>query len=376
MKVRFSYLKQKFANTDAIWERIKKTVAEGDFTLGKEVQEFERRFAEKMGVKYAVGVANGTDALILSLWALGVRAGDEVIAPANTFVASLGAIGLLQAKPVLVDVGPDYVMDVSKVEEAITPKTKAIMPVHFCGNPVDMSALMEIADRRGIPVVEDACQAFLARHKGKCVGNFGKTGCFSLHPLKILNVWGDGGVITTNDGELYKSLKLLQNHGMQTRDHLPVWPCYNSRLDSVHAAVANHQIDGVPAEVRQRRTNAAYYDLELSKLAGVHVIERVPENQSVFHLYFFEVSAGIRDQLYQYLQEHGVDAKIHYPVPLYLQPGLVEKLGHIRGDFPAADAQCDRIITIPVDELLTWEQREYVVATIKNFFADRYSGAI
>ena len=371
MNIRFSYLKEKFTKyfAEHIFERIwSDVVSSGDFTLGKAVTEFETRFAQKMGVKYAIGVANGTDALELSMWAAGVRAGDEVIAPANTFVASLGAIGNLQARPVLVDIGHDYVMDVSKVAAAITHKTRAIMPVSFCGNPVDLDPLFEIAKRYNLKVIGDNCQSYLAEYKGKCVGSMEYTGCFSLHPLKILNCWGDGGVITTNDEEVYKEIRLHQNHGMADRNTYTRFPCRNSRLDSIHAVVCNTQIDDVPSNVAKRRDNAKYYDDNLKDT--VYIIKRNPERLSVYHLYFIEVDYDIRDTLYQFLIDAGIEVKIHYKTPLYLQPGL-EVLGYKRGDFPVADMICDRIITLPVDELVTREMQNYVISKIKEFFKCR-----
>ena len=367
MNVRFSYLKEKFSKPNAyrifdkIWEEV---VSTGDFTLGKSVKEFEETFAKLMGVKYAIGVANGTDALELCLWANGVRAGDEVIVPANTFVASLGAVGNLQATPVLVDIGKDYVIDPDKIEEAITPKTAAIMPVAFCGNPVNMTRIQEIATKHGIKVVVDACQAYMSSWDNVCMGASGDCGAFSLHPLKILNVWGDGGVITTNSKSLYDELKLLQNHGLQDRDTITRFPCRNSRLDSIHAVVANMQLGDTPYNVARRRTNAEYYDTNLK--GAVHIIDRDPRAKSVYHLYFIEVNKDIRDQLYNYLIEHGIEAKIHYKTPLYLQPGLKE-LGYKKGDFIMADYLCDRIITLPVDELVTTEMQSFVIDKIKAF---------
>lgn len=372
MKVRFSYLKEKFNEevAEAIWQRMKATVTAGDFTLGAEVREFEKRFAELMGAKYAIGTGNGTDSLELSLWAAGVRAGDHVIAPANTFVASLGSIGNLQATPSLVDVGPNYVIDASKIERAITPKTKAIVPVSFTGYPCDMDEIMAISNKYNIPVITDDCQSYLAEYKGKCVGNFGFAGCFSLHPLKILNVFGDSGAITTNDENVYREIKLLQNHGLQTRDLISRFPCRNSRMDSIHAAVANFQLDDVRDNVRKRRCNAAYYDFKLKEIPGVHVEARRDDIQSVYHLYFFEVDAYVRQSLYEFLLERGIEAKIHYIVPLYQQPGLAW-LGYKKGDFPVADSQCSRIITIPVDENVTIEMQNYVISTIKEFMQSK-----
>lgn len=372
MKVRFSYLKEKFSDPDKIWARVKETVLAGDFTVscdrraGKEVFEFEQKFAKLMGCKYAVGVANGTDALELSLYLAGVRAGDEVIAPANTFVASLGAIGNLQARPVLVDMAPNYVIDPDKIEAAITPKTKAILPVHFCGNPCDMDKIMAISEKHGIPVIEDACQAYLAEWKGKCVGNFGLAGAFSLHPLKILNVWGDGGVVTTNNEQFYEELKLLQNHGMETRDKITRFPCRNSRLDAVHAAVANAQIDETPINVELRRQNARFYDEKFAGIPGVGFPNRFDDGLSVFHLYFIEVASGLRDHLYNFLEAAGIECKIHYRLPLYQQPGL-SGLGYKPGAFPVADTQASRYITLPVDELVTNEMRSYVVDKVREF---------
>jgi dTDP-4-amino-4,6-dideoxygalactose transaminase len=346
-----------------MWSQV---VESGDFTLGRAVHEFEKNFAKLIGVKHAIGVANGTDALELSLWMAGVRFGDEVIVPANTFVASLGCIGNLQAKPVLVDIGLDYVMDPELIEAAITPKTKAIIPVHFCGNPVDMDKVMAVANKHGLAVIEDACQAYMAKYKDKYVGGFGLTGAFSLHPLKILNVWGDGGMITTNNDKIADELRLLQNHGLQDRDTITRFPCRNSRLDSIHAVVGNMQIMDTPVNVERRRSNAAYYDGALR--GHVHVINRDPDKQSVFHLYFIEVSAELRDKLYNYLLSAGVEAKIHYKTPLYLQPGLAG-LGYEKGRFPVSDELCDRIITLPVDEFVTREMQDYVIKAVKEFMA-------
>lgn len=369
MNVRFSYLKDKFPKDvaykifDKMWSDV---VSTGDFTLGKAVTDFEKKFAALMSVRFAVGVANGTDALELSLLVNGIQPGDEVIAPANTFVATLGAIGNVKAVPVLVDIGPDYVMNADNIERVITKKTKAIMPVHFTGEPCDMDKIMMVAKKHNLMVIEDACQAYLARFKGRCVGTFGNCGAFSLHPLKILNCWGDGGVVTTNDERLYKELKLLQNHGMQDRDTYIRFPCRNSRLDSIHAVVCNMQLDDTPKGVIQRRKNAKYYDDALADV--VYIPPRSPDFQSVFHLYMFEVAAGKREPLYRFLVDAGIEAKVHYRTPLYLQQGL-SSLGYQRGQFPVADDVCDRIITIPVDENVTKEMQDFVIAKIKEFMA-------
>lgn len=367
MKVRYSYLPQKFKGClepgHPILEGMKALLESGDFTLGKSVQEFERKFAKLVGAKYAVGVANGTDALRISLRMAGVGPGDEVITAANTFVASAGCIDELFAKPVFVDMADNYVLDAEKLEEKITRKTKAIIPVWFTGEPPEMDMIMRIANGNGIPVIEDACQAVLAEYKGKCAGNFGIAGAFSLHPLKNLNVWGDGGMITTNSEEFYEKIKLYRNHGMVNRDQIAHFGC-NSRLDSLQAIVGNYLIEETRDTVAKRRENAAYYDSQLRAIPGVHLIERSSYTKSCFHLYFFEVSEAHRNDLLQFLQEQGIEAKIHYPIPLQGALGLK---GYGREDFPVAYRQSDRILTVAVDEHITKDQQDYVIERIRFF---------
>ena len=211
MKVRYSYLRQQFSNSDDLWLKLKRFVSTGDFTLGKPLLEFERKFAKLMGVKYAVGVNSGTDAIKLSLKVLGIKAGDEIITAANTFVATVGAITELGAKPVFVDCDDTFCMDVNLIEKKITKKTKAIVPVHFTGYMTNMPALMALSKKYKIPIIEDACQSILANINKKNAGTWGIAGSFSLHPLKNINVWSDGGVITTNNYSMYKKILLLRN---------------------------------------------------------------------------------------------------------------------------------------------------------------------
>ena len=227
MKVRYSYLPQQFGDIDDLWDQLKAFVPTGDFTLGGPLEEFEQQFAELIGTRHAIGVGSGTDALKLPLKALGVGHGDEVITTANTFIATVGAINEIGARTVFVDCDDTFCMDVDQLEAAITPRTKAIMPVHFTGYMTDMPKLMEIAARHNLPIVEDACQALLADIGGKRSGTWGAAGGFSLHPLKNLNVWGDGGVIVTDNDEMNASLRLLRNHGMRNRDEIEIlWiPC-------------------------------------------------------------------------------------------------------------------------------------------------------
>lgn len=370
MKIPFSYLKQKFTRetyekiTDKMWDDV---VADGDFTLGKAVTEFEHQFAELIGSRHAIGVANGTDAIRIALRVLGVGPGDEVICPANTFIASLGAVDELFAKPVLVDMSPYYVMDVGQIEASITAKTKAIVAVHFTGEMCEMDQLMMLSEKYKIPVVEDTAQGVLATFNGKCAGTFGAFGTFSLHPLKNLNVMGDGGMITTQDDELARKVRLYRNHGLFDRDTVESFGC-NSRLDSLQAVVGNTLIKETRDTVNRRRVNAHYYITQLAGVKGVTIRhERRPYVNSSYHLFFIEVDRSVRDALYNFMIDNGIEVKIHYKTPLYLQPGL-KHLGHVKGDFPMADVQCDRIITLKIDEHTTTEQQDYVVDTIKKFF--------
>ena len=218
MLVRYSYLQQQFGDCDDLWEKLKEFVHTGDFTLGKPLQEFEDKFANLIGTKHAIGVNSGTDAIKLSLKALGIEHGDEVITTANTFVATVGAISELGAIPVFVDCDDTFCMNVELLEAAITTRTKAIVPVHFTGYMTDMRKLLPIAEKHDLLVVEDACQSILGSIENKNAGTWGNAGAFSLHPLKNLNVWSDGGIIVTDNEVLYKDLRLLRNHGLADRD--------------------------------------------------------------------------------------------------------------------------------------------------------------
>lgn len=363
--VPYSYLQRQFANPEPILEEIKKVVMRGDFTLGKEVQEFEERFAKLIGSRYAVGVGTGTDALFLSLKALGIGAGDEVITTANTFVATAGAIHATGARIVFVDCNEKYVMNVDLVEKAITPRTKAIMPVHYAGQPVDMPKLMSLAERYKLPVVEDACQSIDAEVDGRRCGTIGVAGGFSLHPLKNLNVWSDGGVVTTNSKEICEKLRLLRNHGMSNRDEYAFYG-YNSRLDTVQAAVGNYMIGEVKETTDRRIEVARQYDAAFADLAP-HVTHppRSSKERCVYHLYM--LLAERRDELLKFLNDKGVEAKIHYPTPLHLQPAS-KHLGYKLGDFPVAERQAKMLVTLPVHQHLSQAEVEYVIETFRRFY--------
>ncbi|KPA24467.1 putative pleiotropic regulatory protein DegT [Leptospira interrogans] len=297
MQVRYSYLKQQFENCDDLWDELKRFVPTGDFTLGKPLIEFENQFSKLIGAKYAIGVNSGTDAIKLSLKALGVGFGDEVITTANTFVATVGAIAELGAIPVFVDCDDTFCMNVDLLEKVISKKTKAIVPVHFTGYMTDMRKLMPIAKKYNLPVVEDACQSILGAIENKKAGTWGNTGAFSLHPLKNLNVWSDGGVIVTDDEELAKNLRLLRNHGLIDRDNVEILGC-NSRLDTIQAVVGNWLIPNAVAISNKRIENANYYDQHLRSISQITLPPRPKDFRIVYHLYI--VFAENRDHLLDY----------------------------------------------------------------------------
>jgi dTDP-4-amino-4,6-dideoxygalactose transaminase len=367
MRVRYSYLRQQFGDCEDLWRELKAFVPTGDFTLGKPLAEFERRFADLIGVRHAIGVNSGTDAIKLALRACGVGHGDEVITAANTFVATVGAICELGARPVFVDCDDTFCMDVSKVERAITPRTRAIVPVHFTGYMTDMRKLNPIAQKHKLAVVEDACQAILGAIDGRNAGTWGRAGAFSLHPLKNVNVWSDGGLITTDDDALERELRLLRNHGLADRDNV-VLMGYNSRLDTLQAVVGNWLIPSAVDIANRRIENARRYDTGLGKLRQIRIPPRPAEMRVVYHLYI--VFAERRDALLEHCIAKGIEAKVHYPVPIYRQPAL-KHLGHRLGDFPVADRHTGEIITFPCDQHLSTEEIDYVIDTVGGFYRGR-----
>ncbi len=365
VRVSFSYLDRQFADVDAYLQDVKALVLSGEFTLGSHVAEFERRFAEMTGMPHAVGVGTGTDAIIMSLKALGVGPGDEVITTPTTFIATVGAIAMAGARPVFVDSEDGFVIDPSKIEAAVTPKTKAILPVHYTGNAADMPAIMTIAARHNLHVVEDACQSIGAAIDGKPVGSWGASACFSLHPLKNLNVWGDGGVVVTRSAELAEKLRLARNHGLKNRDEVVVFGG-NCRLDALQAVIGNRLIGQTPFITRQRIANADKYDAALADLSAfIRVPRRRPGVKHVYHLYILRATR--RDELVRYLNERGVEAKVHYPIPVHLQEAA-KYLGYKTGDFPVSEADAKQVITLPAHQHLTDAEIDYAIAGVRSFY--------
>ncbi len=364
MKVKYSYLGRQFANCDDLWRNLKSFVKTGDFTLGKQLLKFEKNFAKLIGTQYAIGVNSGTDAIKLSLKVLNIKSGDEVITAANTFVATVGAITEIGAKPVFVDCDDTFCMNIDLLEKKITKKTKAIVPVHFTGYMTNMPKLLKLSKKYKIPIVEDACQSILGAINKKNAGTWGEFGAFSLHPLKNINVWSDGGIITTNNKKYYEKLLLLRNHGLIDRDTVKICG-YNSRLDTFQAVVGNWLLPKAKSIANQRIKNAKYYDKKLGNLDEITIPPRPKNFKIVFHLYI--VFAKKRDQLLKYCLKKGIEAKVHYPLPMYIQESL-KFLKHKKGDFPVTDMHTKKIITFPCDQHIKKNEMNYIIKTVNNFY--------
>jgi dTDP-3-amino-2,3,6-trideoxy-4-keto-D-glucose/dTDP-3-amino-3,4,6-trideoxy-alpha-D-glucose/dTDP-2,6-dideoxy-D-kanosamine transaminase len=365
MQVNYPYLDEQFAEVEAHFADLRKLVASGEFTLGPFVEEFEHKFASFVGAKHAIGTNTGTGALIMALKAVGVKPGDEVITVPNTFIATIGAIIAAGARPVFVDSDQRYQIDVSQIDDAINEKTKAILPVHWAGCPCDIEAIADISKHRNVPVVEDACPSVGARVNGRHVGTFGLASGISMHPLKPLNVWGDGGIVITDDDEVNEFLRLYRNHGLVDRDHVSMWGI-NDRLQPFQAVIASRVLDDVDEQVNRRIANARLLDDGLGALGEfIHIPERLSGVKEVYQLY--QVGVKRRDELVSYLLSKEIDCKIHYPIPIHLQAAAAE-LGYKRGDFPVCESQADEILTLPAHQHITATQIEYIVDCIRDFY--------
>ncbi len=354
--------KQYADQREEILQALDRVMASGQYILGESVAQFEANFAALCQSKYAISVANGTDALVLSLKALGIGAGDEVITVPNSWVSSASCIVLVGAKPVFVDVLPDQNMDPECLEAAITPRTKAIIPVHLTGKCAEMDAILKIARQYGLFVIEDAAQAVGAQYHGTMAGSLGICGCFSLHPLKNLNGAGDGGVIVTNDQSLAEKLDLFRNHGLKSRNEIACWG-YNSRLDSLQAAILNCRLPKLSQTIVQRRNFAKTYSRLLNNV--VNCPEETPGCYDTYHL--FVIQTQHRDALQNYLAEHQIQTAVHYPVPIHLQPAA-RSLNYKEGDFPNVEKQSHQILSLPIHNSLSQKQIEFVSQAIIDFF--------
>lgn len=344
-------------------KEIKRVLSSGDLILREDVKRFEENLASFVRTRYAIGVNSGTDALFLALKAAGIGPGDEVITVVHTFAASVAVIVHCGAKPILVDVGEDFTMDVDKIEPLITEKTKAIIPVHLNGRVCDMKKLMALAEKYSLIIIEDAAQAMGAKFDGKRAGSFGLAGCFSLYPFKVLGAFGDAGALTTSDQNIAEKIRLLRDHGQKTKTEIV---CYgwNSRLDNLQAAILNIKFKYLPKWIKRRREIADLYNKGLS---GIQEVKLPPKSDGrhfdIYQNYVLRVEK--RDELFNFLKEKGVETLIKDPIPLHHQPAL----GLSNFSLPYTEQLAKEVISLPMYPELKNEQIEYVIDCIKKFYS-------
>ncbi len=367
MKIPFLDLKAQYTSLrNEIVPAVEGIMESCQFVQGKAVEEFEKAFAAAHKAKHCIAVGSGTDALHLPLWALGVGQGDEVVTVSHTFIATAEAVSLTGARPVFVDVDPvTYTMDPAKLEAAISPRTRAIIPVHLYGQPAAMDAIMEIARRHNIPVIEDACQAHVAMFHETPVGQFGVAAAFSFYPGKNLGAYGEGGGILTNDDALATTLRMLRDHGQQKKYyHLKIG--HNYRMDGMQGAVLGVKLPYLRGWTDARRRHAASYSRLLTGVGDIIVPQEADGRMHVYHLYVIQTRQ--RDALQSFLGDHGIATGLHYPIPLHLQEAYAF-LGYREGDFPVTERVAANGLSLPMFAELTEAQIEYVVRTIKEFFS-------
>lgn len=375
MKVPFLDLKAQYQSIkEEVMPAIQNVIENTAFVLGKSVFDFEKAFADAHGVKYCHGVSAGTDGNHVVLWGLGVGPGDEVIIPANTFIATAWGATLQGAKPVFVDCHPQsYNLDPSKVEAAITGKTKAIVAVHLYGQPADMDPLQEIADKHGIYLVEDAAQAHLAEYKGRKIGGLGKAASFSFYPGKNLGAYGEGGAVTTNDEELANKFKMIRDHGAVQKYNHEIFG-HNYRMEGIQGAVLGVKLKHLDNWTEGRRRVAKKYNDLLSDIEQIKLPQEMDYAKHVYHLFVIQVKSNNpenkseqRDALQKFLGENGIASGLHYPIPLHLQPCFAN-LGYKKGDFPVTEELAEQGLSLPMFPELSDEQIQYVSDKIHEFF--------
>lgn len=360
------YLRMK----NEIDENIQKVISDSAFIRGPEVIEFEKELASYLDVRNVITCANGTDALQVSLMALGLKPGDEVISPDFTFGATVEVIALLGLRPVLVDVDRDtFNINTESLERAITPRTKAIIPVHLFGQCADLKAIRQIAERHSLPVIEDNAQAlgadYIEGNMKRKSGTIGTIGCTSFFPSKNLGCYGDGGAIFTNDDDLARDLSAITRHGMRVKYHMDMIGV-NSRLDTLQAAVLRVKLKQLDDFAARRQAAAAYYDRELAGLEWLEIPARVNYSTHVFHQYTIKLRGADRDLFINYLKDRGIPAMIYYPVPLHMQKAF-SYLGYDSKEFPVSVGLCENVVSLPMHTELDNEQLAYITYNIKEF---------
>jgi dTDP-4-amino-4,6-dideoxygalactose transaminase len=360
-RIPYVNLAAQFAEEKAeLMPRIEAVIETGMHVGGPEIEALECEIAAYVGTRYAVALNSGTDALVFGMIGAGIGAGDEVITPPNSFVASTAAIVRAGATPVFADVQPDGLIDPDAVAVAVTPRTAAIMPVHLWGAVCDMDALWAIAERHDLAIVEDAAQAMGTKHRHRRAGSLGTVGCFSAHPLKIFNALGDAGFVTTDSDEIAKRIRLLRNHGLADRDTVVEFG-YVSRLDALQAAVLRWRLGRLDPMIERRRANAALYRELLNDVPILLPRDRPYEFQTCVN---FVSRCDRRDELQRHLADKGIQTVVHYNTPIHLQPAA-EKLGCRRGQFPVAERLAKTILALPVNQTLTREDISYISAEIR-----------
>jgi dTDP-4-amino-4,6-dideoxygalactose transaminase len=358
----FIDLKKEYAEiSEEVTLAMQRVVQSGWFILGEEFEGFEKEFSQYIGVKYGVGVNSGSDALFLVVKALGIGEGDEVVTVSHTFISTVDAVVRNGAKPVFVDVDPDtYCIDAAKIEHAITGKTRAILPVHLYGHPADMGPIMEIAQKHKLCVIEDACQAHGAEYKGNKAGSIGTVGCFSFYPAKNLGAYGDGGIIVTNDEKLAEKLRMMRNYG-QPKKYYHDFVGVNSRLDEIQAAILRVKLKHLD-EWNERRVKIAKL---YNKLFEDSDVVTAAEKEYAHHAYhLFVIRHKVRDKLQQYLLRNGIQAQVHYPIPVHKQKAYSDSVGDAQ--LPVTEKICSEILSLPIYPSLKNKELEYIVNTVKG----------
>ena len=350
---------------DEVIGAISEALSKGDLLLRGQLRQFEEEIASFVGVKHAVGLNSGTDAMLLSLKAAGINPGDEVITVAHTFVATIAVVVFCGAKPILVDVGDDMNMDVEQVEQKISRKTKAIIPVHLNGRLCKMEKLMKIADEHNLIVIEDAAQALGASFNGKKAGSFGLTGCFSLYPAKVLGAAGDGGFLTTNDEETDKNVRLLRDHGQDRKTGEIFFYGFNSRLDNIQAAILDVKLKYLPKWIERRREIAKIYDEGLSELSKVKLPPPPTAKGPYYDVYQnYVIRIRKRDELVRFLEQNGVETIVSWRTPNHFHPAL--NLKHFK--LPKTEELSKEVVSLPMYPELSDDQVHYVIDIVHNFY--------
>jgi dTDP-4-amino-4,6-dideoxygalactose transaminase len=364
VKVPFIDLKQRFLEEkEELLACVERVLSEGTLVMTPELARFEGEVCDYTGAKHCIGVNSGTDALMMALWGLGIGKNDEVITTPISFIATTGAIMHVGAKPVYVDVGADQNIDTTKIEAAITPRTKAIMPVHWTGRSADMDAINAIAARHNLIVIEDSCQSMGAFYKGQHAGTLGHVGAISAHPLKALNAAGDGGLLLTNDDEVARKCRLFRNHGLLDRDTAAMFGV-NSRLDVLQAEILSFRLKRLDDVIERRRRNANLYR-QLIKTPKVF-IPSDPDGETSSYVMFLALCEN-RDALKDHLRARGIESLVYYGRALHLHPAA-EKLGYKKGDFPVAESQADKVLALPHHQNLNEEEVTYVAKAVNEFY--------